>query len=407
MPANGGLAWSALEPAPVVAVWWDAAGARLHTLRADGRLMTREAGSGRVIGEPVPLDERAIAAIPDRTGRLALIGGTSGARLWDAVVGKAAGPLIPCPLPIRDVALSGDGTRAAVLVEGQALLCDPFTGVIRRTVLHIGAVRCVFAPDGARFATISDTSVQLWNAETGQSIATLEPGGSWRKASARFDSTGGRLAVWWADPVKQPTHVRLIDGASGRDLLEPIQQPCAVTDVIFSPAGDVLFIATLNQRLAPWRTGDGHPVRAPSVIPDGIQAIGLSPDGLLLWSRTQRRVHLWETSTSDAAAPPLNHLGPPPAAPRRTSRGAVDTRDTEQVLVAWSTDARLATCDTRGGLNVWDLHAGARSIEQMETLSRVLSMHRLDPNGSLIPLTRDELRQAWQAWRADQPVGGN
>lgn len=46
-----------------------------------------------------------------------------------------------------------------------------------------------------------------------------------------------------------------------------------------------------------------------------------------------------------------------------------------------------------------------RSLETMETLARVRSAHRIDASGGLIPLTRDEMRSAWEQWRKIAPTG--
>jgi WD40 repeat protein len=407
MPATGGPAWSALEPVPTITTWWNAAGSEFHTLRADGRLTTRDASTGRLAIEPVALDDAAIAATSDGAGRLVFVGGAHGARLWDAENGKPAGPLIPCPVPIRDVALSADGSRAAVLMDERALLCNPLSGAVGHTLSHDGALRCVFGANGARLATITNEAVQLWDPETGRAIGQpIVPGGKWHEAAARFDTTGRRLVVWWGGPLKRPTNVRIVAAETGRDLVPPLEHSSAVSDVVFSPPGDLLISASRDQRLWLWRTSDGRLTRAPTVHADGIDAVGFSPDGLLFWSRTDRLLHTWETATGDAAAPVLHHVGPRPAEPGRKASGAVITHDKEEFHVAWSADSRISTCDGRGGVNVWDFRPGARPLEQMDTLSRVLSMHRLNADGALTPLTREELREAWEQWRKNASARG-
>ena len=79
----------------------------------------------------------------------------------------------------------------------------------------------------------------------------------------------------------------------------------------------------------------------------------------------------------------------------QNQRGAMD--DEEMVSTTWSVFPRMASCDTRGGLNVWDFGTPARSLAEMEALARVLSMHRIESGGGLVPLTREELRAAWVA----------
>jgi WD40 repeat protein len=215
-------------------------------------------------------------------------------------------------------------------------------------------------------------------------------------AAARFDATGQRLAVWWTDP-ELPGGVRVVASNTGRDVLPPLAHPSVICDAVFSPAGDLLISASGDQRVWVWRLADGTAAMAPILHGSAINAIGFSPDGGLFWSRTSRLVRTWETATGDAVAPVLRHLGPPPSEPGRKASGGVVTRDDEQVRVAWSVDQRLGTSDGQGGVNVWDFRAESRRPGEMEALARVLSMHRIEPGGGLVPLTREELRAAWSA----------
>ncbi len=402
MQAHGGPAWTALDPAPVVAAWWNADGSQLRTVGADGRLTCRDVATGRLALDSMALDsmaldEVAIAVVPDGTGRLAFVGGPHGARLWDTESGKPAGPLIPCPEPIRDIALSANGRHAAIVTGEKTLLCDPTAGATQHTLIHPGTLRCLLGVDGTRLATITRDTVQIWNADTGQKVGEpIAAVGSRHGAGARFDATGGRLAVWWAAP-EIPGGVRIVATDTGHDLLPPIEHPSVVIDAEFSPTGDLLICASGDQRLWLWRTRDGLPALAPILQAGAINAVGFSPDGLLFWSRTGRLFSTWETATGDAAAPVLKHVGPRPAEPGRKASGGVVTHDDEKVRVSWSTDHRVSTCDGSGGVDVWDFHAGSRPIEEMESLARVLSMHRIEPGGGLVPLAREELRAAWAA----------
>ncbi|MEO7319766.1 MAG: WD40 repeat domain-containing protein, partial [Chthoniobacteraceae bacterium] len=397
MQAQGGSAWTAVEPAPAVAVWWNADGGQLRTVGADGRLTRRDVATGRLAFESAAFDDASVAAAPDSSGRLVFVGGPHGARLWDAESGRPAGPLIPCPEPIHDIALSGDGRRAAIVTGERTLLCDPATGAVRHTLVHRGTLRSALGADGARLASITRESVQLWNTDTGQKLGEpITASATRHTAGARFDPTGRRLAVWWAEP-ELPGKVRIVAAETGRDLLPPFEHPSVVTDAAFSPSGDLLITASGDQRLWLWRMRDGLPALAPILHAGAINAVGFSPDGLLFWSRTGRLLHTWETATGDAAVPFLQHIGPPPAEPGRKTSGGVVTHDKEEVRIAWSTDHRVSICDGRGGVNVWDFSVEAHPLEEMESLARVLSMHRIEPGGGLVPLTREELRAAWTA----------
>ena len=268
---------------------------------------------------------------------------------------------------------------------------------MRHTLAQPGVLRCLLSPDGSRLATLTLTIVQLWDTASGRAIGEpIEVDLKRQLPGATFDATGKRLAVWWAKP-ELPGHVRMIDPATGHDLQPPYEHPSVVTGAAFSPSGALLVTATGGQHLWLWRTADGRPALTPILHTNAISAVGFSPDELLFWSRSARQFYAWETATGDAAVPALHHLGPTPPEPGRRSSGARVTSDDEEIRIAWSADSRVATCDGRGGLNLWDFSAGTRPLEAMDALARVLSSHRIDPSGGLIPLTRDELRAAWTA----------
>jgi WD40 repeat protein len=271
------------------------------------------------------------------------------------------------------------------------------TGAVRHTLTHSGVLRCLLARDGKRLATITFATVQLWDTETGGSVGEPIVVDSKRHdACATFDASGQRLAVWWSEP-ELPGHVRIIAAATGLDIQPPFQHPSVVTDAAFSPAGDLLVTASGDQRLWLWRLGDGRPALAPILHDHAMNDVGFFPDGSQFWSRVGRQLYTWETATGDAVGPVLQHRGPPRPAPGRQATGAVVTRDDEKVHVAWSADHRLTTCDSRGGVNLWDFTAGTRPLDVLEALARVLSSHRIDPSGGLVPLSREELRAAWAA----------
>ena len=127
---------------------------------------------------------------------------------------------------------------------------------------------------------------------------------------------------------------------------------------------------------------------------DRISDVGFSPDGLLIWSRSNREFRTWETATGDAATT-LRHRGQPP--PRAKNARGSTMADDESLSTVWSSAGRVASGDSRGGVNVWDFSAPPRPLAEMESLARLLSMHRIEPGGGLVPLTREELRAAWAA----------
>ena len=394
IPVAGGIEWRANGKKRVLAAWWNAGGTLLRAVDEDAGLTARDAASGQTTGEARALDEAASCAVPDAAGRLVFIGGTHGTRLWNAENSDPAGPLIPCASAIRKVALSADGRTAAVLLEKETLLCDPATGTVRHRLATEAALDCLLGGDGARLVTLGKRTAQLWDAATGQPVgAPLEEGGKWTDPGARFDATGNRLAVWWSWPDMLAGSLRVLDAATGRELRPRLEHGAAVEHAAFSATGDLLVTATRDQRLWVWRMSDGRRELAPIQHEDRISDTGFSPDGLLVWSRSDRALRIWEATTGDAVSV-LHHR----ATPAREKNALVSPMENDETVnTLWSSGSRVASCGSRGAINVWDLSAGARPLEEMEMLARVLSRHRIGTGGGLVPLTREELHAAWAA----------
>jgi WD40 repeat protein len=399
LPEAGGPDWKAEGPLPAKAIWWSPNQGRLNILGKDGRLIARESHSGREVNTPLPVGETPVAIATAKAGKLAFVGGAHTAQFWDIESGKSMAPPMVFSTPIRDIALSENGGKAAILLERQLLICDPARGIISHTIEHNDALRCIMASDGTRLATITQRVVQLWDTQSGRTVGdSIRPESNRRDACARFDSKGQALAVWWTSP-ELPGQIHVVAAKTGIDLHPPLKHPSVITDAVFSPDGDTLISASGDQRLWLWRTADGQAASAPILHNERINAVGFSTDGSLFWSRTGRLLHLWDAKTGDAASPVLRHVGPPRPAPGRRTSGGLITNDDEEVHVAWNSENRIATCDASGGTNVWNADSGMRPIQEMEAFARVLSMHRIDPGGGLIPLTREELDDAWKQVR--------
>ena len=396
-PAPGVVEWIEIGPRPALAAWWDAAGTVLRIVSEDALLTTRDAVTGQTTGKALALNDGATHAAPDASGRLVLVAGLHGARLWNAESGQPARPLIPCASAIIEVALSADGGNAAVLLQKETLLCDPATGTVRHTLATEGALHCLLDPDGTRLVTLAKTTVQLWDAASGETIgAALEEGGKWSDPGACFDAAGKRLALWWSWPDTLAGSLRVLEPATGREILPRLQHSSAVKHASFSATGDRLATATRDQRLWVWRMSDGSRALAPIQHDDRISDAGFSPDGLLVWSRSNRVLRLWEAATGDAVSV-LTHHGLAPAKPKNPRGGPME--NDEIVSTIWRAGSRVASCDSRGAVNVWDPSAGTRPLDEMEMVARVLSRHRIETGGGLVPLTREELRAAWAAHR--------
>src|SRR5262249_18487731 len=146
------------------------------------------------------------------------------------------------PPGMLNIAISRDGrTLAAACHEThQAILWDLETRRIRRRISHEGVAFVAFSPSEAILATgglgFTD-NLKLWNADTGQPLATLGVGGRILQEDSRlaFSPDGRILASGGAGRA-----VKLWDVATGRNLAVRPGHTALVSTVAFSRDGRTL-----------------------------------------------------------------------------------------------------------------------------------------------------------------------
>jgi tetratricopeptide (TPR) repeat protein len=73
-------------------------------------------------------------------------------------------------------------------------------------------------------------------------------------------------------------------------------------------------------------------------------------------------------------------------------------------LVAFTPDSRkFITASSQGEVSIQQLDGDSRTLDELSLLSEVLSSHRFDSSGSLMPLDSASLREKWQHIRATNP----
>jgi WD40 repeat protein len=158
---------------------------------------------------------------------------------------------------VKSVAFSPDGRRLAGSFDTTVDVWDAQTGR-EPTVLrgHTGLLTSVaFLPDGRRLASGShDGTVRVWDAKTGQQLAILYrdddgPG----VTSVAFSPDGGRVAIGSWDKT-----VRLCDVQTGQELAVLCGHSEWVFGLAFSPDGLRLASGSYDNTMRVWdaQTGD-------------------------------------------------------------------------------------------------------------------------------------------------------
>lgn len=165
---------------------------------------------------------------------------------------------------------------------------------------------CAFSPDGQSIVSGSllNTTLKLWDAETGTCRATLERHGGAVRACA-FSPDGRRIASGSFDRT-----LRLWDAATGACEATLEGHRNAVMACAFSPDGRRLVSASWDRTLKLWDAGtcvcevtlEGHS--------DEVNACAFSPDGRRIVSASHAKtLKLWAAGTGACEATLEGHDG--------------------------------------------------------------------------------------------------
>jgi WD40 repeat protein len=263
------------------------------------------------------------------------------------------------PAADREVRISGSQAEIVRRTDESVLF----------TLDHGEAIsQALFAPDGNRVATVSESTITVWDSHTGRAVAADMKTES-RTRYAYFDKAGTRLLTLGTD-----SRASLWDVKSGELLLGPLgsspdgESPAELAQ--FSP--EQATIADAIGRVA--FSSDGNLVAVSSALVSSpvnvfhlqnrtrltiptqsgfVADIAFSPSGgELVVGMSDTTARVFNTTTGDLVCPTLHH----PSFVRR---------------VAFSHDGlRIATCCADGRIRVWDALTGDPLIAQLTRLSK-------------------------------------
>ena len=228
-------------------------------------------------------DETIAAFSPD--SRTLLVADGKTARLWDVAAGKPIGIALEPKEPVLDVA---------------------------------------FGPHGGMVLTRhGDKSLRLWDMTTGRPIGSpmnfddtvsFNPNGSDLSTGelhqATFRSDGRTvLSYWWerqrpkgnSGGWEQFSEVRLWDAATAKLIGSPMQEHEGIQMVGLSPDGCKVFTRG-NQTARLWDAATGKPIGGP--LNDNYGPFGFSPDGQTVLTGSGMTVRRWDAATAEAIGSP-------------------------------------------------------------------------------------------------------
>ncbi|MCY4569966.1 MAG: WD40 repeat domain-containing protein [Candidatus Poribacteria bacterium] len=255
----------------------------------------------------------AVVYSPDRK-TIATAGGWNDntVRLWDAVTGETRAVLTGY-IHISSVAYSPDGKTIATSGDyrSDALqLWDVKTKKLKTTYTKhtkgdLSSI--VYAPGGKTIAAVnlSDNTVRLWNATTGEHKATFKhvnTDSGYDISSVAYSPDGNTIAAVGGHYKDHKGTVYLWH-AQTRKRKIIYEGPDYISSVSYSPDGRTIATGSWNSKIQVWHTVTGEELKAiPTKHKGGVESLAYSPDGKTIVSGGGYRddiVQLWDAITGE------------------------------------------------------------------------------------------------------------
>jgi len=171
---------------------------------------------------------------------------------------------------------------------------------------HLDMVSCcAFSPGGDKIVSAgADGTVRLWDAVSGEPLATLEGHGDWVRSCA-FSPGGDKIVSAGTDGT-----VRLWDAVSGEPLATLEGHGGAVRCCAFSPGGDKIVSAGADGTVRLWDAVSGEPLATLEGHGRGVRCCAFSPGGdKIVSAGDDGTVRLWDAVSGEPLATLEGHGG--------------------------------------------------------------------------------------------------
>ena len=285
-------------------------------------------------------------------------------RIWDAATGAVLHVLLGHTDGVTDCAVSADGTFVVTSsLDETVRIWDTRTWTLRRIlsaqwqperggwlvqrtpVGHTAAVwACAVSADGRFIASASsDQTVRVWDAKTGEQLASLN-GHTATVNGCAFSPDGTLVASASADRT-----VRIWDRERGMERLVIEGHGHVVNRCTFGPDGTWIVSASADGTLKTWDVETGAELSTNAGHTDFLTDCAVAHDGSYIVSASfDGTLKLWDARTRSRAAAPQQHRGWVNKCAVSGNGEVVVTASSDMTLRLWS-DARGVTRDTLAG----------------------------------------------------------
>lgn len=387
------------------------------TASVDGTARLWDAHTGDAIGQETFRHSSAVlwAAFDSTARRVATAAEDGTARLWDIASVQQLGKPLQHGASVEQVEFSPDGKWVVTRTREVTRVWEARTGEPLATPrTHPGGVLVVRVfPDSERIATASfQGAIQIWNARNSTPLG----GPMWHIGinGLTLSRSGDRLLTFSTDHT-----ARLWDVQDGTLLQEPMQHGGALWSAAFSPDGMFAATASADKTARMWDLRPGAMRSLWMHHASDVRVALFSPDGgTILTASLDGTARLWDARSCRPLGAVLNHAGwilhalfSPDG--KRVATGSYDgtariwDARTGQPLTTplkhegkitgldFSRDGRwLATASLDWSAKVWDAHTGEQWGEPIPH-PHVVNLVRFSPDGARILSSdgKDDLAQ--------------
>jgi WD40 repeat protein len=221
-------------------------------------------------------------------------------------------------------------------------------------------VGVAYSPDGGRIATLTPSgTVWIWNAETGESILSIDSG-MVAFHSLAFSPDGTSLAIGGQTRLagRPGVKVREIVGAAtvwdattGKKLLTLEGHTHPARDIAYSPDGTRLATASGDNTAMVWDAKTGKELRVLKGHSQPVWSVAFSPDGSrLVTGSGDGTVRLWDAATGEEERKIESEI--------KVAVGVKDPVDDDISDVQFSSDGKQVWGVAKSGFWTWDAATG-------------------------------------------------
>jgi WD40 repeat protein len=354
----------------------------------------RDVTSDMRVGPLIHVAKQPEKAALSRDGRFVVLATRFGqseernVQVWNSTTGVTVGPGFTVSNALSGIALSEDGTYLLTFGGQVAQSWNVLTGTAFSSPLgHSNSVdSAFFSPDATRFATISGREIEIRDTLTGHlrfvPLAFAQP-----VHAAEFSRDGSKVVGCCWDPWWTKCYAQVWNANDGRRIGPQLMHGDGVLFASFSPDGNRVVTASEDFTAMVWDASTGRPLIPAVEHEEKVRTASFSPDGKwFVTASADKTARVWNAETGDPLTPPLGHL----------------MKLTDAMFLA---DGRhIVTHDGKNECRVWDLAVDGRPIDDLVTLSRLLSGHTETRFGQLSSEGSESLEVTWGRLRRKYPA---